>query len=72
MVRVAILDRHEQPVSGFAAEECVAITTDSTRAPIRWRNKVDLSTLHGKTIRLRFYIINASLYSFTIENNTAS
>jgi hypothetical protein len=63
-IRVEVLDEAGQPVAGFRKEDNVAIERDAIRAPARWRSAADLSSLRGRTVRLKFYIRQASLYSF--------
>jgi hypothetical protein len=55
----------DQP--GFAHAECVGVTSDSSRAPVRWKSRADLSSLAGKPVRLRFHLRDARLYSFWIS-----
>jgi hypothetical protein len=59
-VRVEVLDEAGAPISGF--ERSSPLTKDA----IRWR-AADLSKLRGRTIRLKFYLRNASLYSFGFD-----
>jgi hypothetical protein len=66
-VAVEMLDRHYQPVEGFGREDCLPATQDAMSARISWKNHADLSALKNKTIRLKFYITNAGLYSFAIK-----
>ncbi len=66
-VAVEVLDRNYQPVEGFGREDCIPATQDAVSARIRWKNHEDLSALKNKTIRLKFYITNAGLYSFAIK-----
>ena len=52
------------PIAGFTRDDCVPIKTDSIRHIVKWKNGCDLSSLKGKTIKLKFYMKNAKLYSF--------
>jgi hypothetical protein len=63
---VAILDEHGEPIPGFTAQDAVATNADSLRLASQWRNNKDLSLLEGRTIRLKFYLRDAKLYSFQI------
>ncbi|QGQ94329.1 hypothetical protein EHS13_05115 [Paenibacillus psychroresistens] len=67
---VEILDRHHNPIEGYGPEDCIPITEDSIAAPVRWKNHQDLSALEGETIRLKFHITNAGLYSFAIKGGS--
>jgi hypothetical protein len=69
-VRVEILSRYSKPISGFGSSDCIPIASDSTNALVRWQDHADLSVLQGQTIRLKFHITNAGLYSFAIGSRT--
>ena len=67
-IYVEILDAESsRPIPGFwvPAEKPPPFTGDSTRAKIAWKHPHDL--VFEKPVRLRFYIHNASLFSFWIE-----
>ena len=66
-IRVEVTDRHQQPVPGFGLEDAAPITADAVAEKVKWRNHGDLSALDGRTIRLRFHLRDASLYSFAIR-----
>ncbi|QGQ94337.1 hypothetical protein EHS13_05155 [Paenibacillus psychroresistens] len=65
-IAVEILDRHYNPIEGYGLEDCIPVTEDAVASPVRWKNHGDLSALEGTTIRLKFYITHAGLYSFAI------
>jgi hypothetical protein len=63
-VRAEILDAEGKRVlSGFSRGECVPFTGDSLNAELKWK-KTLVSSLAGKTVRLRFLLQNSSLYAF--------
>jgi hypothetical protein len=66
-VAVEVLDRCYNPIPGFNVGDCVPATKDSVAANVCWKDHADLSALRGKTIRLKFHITNAGLYSFSIK-----
>lgn len=66
-VRVEVLDEDGRPVTGYTKNDAVALERDGTRARARWRSAADLSALRGRTIRLKFYLRRASLYSFVFD-----
>ena len=66
-IQVEVLDRHLKPVEGFGLADSVPVTSDSTSAAVRWRKYDDLSALQGRTIRLKFHLTDAGLYSFWIS-----
>lgn len=71
-VRVEVLtgdtDDKLDPIPGFTAKECVAVSGDGIELAVRWQNHQDLGALAGKRIRLKFYLEGfAGLYSFKIR-----
>ena len=67
-VRAAMVneDTAEELVD-FTVEDSVAVTGDSTRAPVRWREHESLGQFKSHYVRLAFHIKSAKLYSFWIE-----
>ena len=63
-VAVEILDQAVKPLSGFCKEKCDVFRGDAIRHTVTWRGGSDLSELAGKTVRLRFHLRGAKLYSF--------
>jgi hypothetical protein len=67
-VRAQILDAEgKQVLSGFSQRECIPVEGDSLNAELKWK-KAAVSSLVGKTVRLRFILRNASLYAFWAGN----
>ena len=62
-VRIEIQDAEGNPIEGFALEDCPEIFGDSLVYLVLWKNSTDVSKLAGKTIRLRFVMKDADLYS---------
>ena len=56
-----------EELGGFTEEDSVAVTGDSTRAPVRWREHESLGQFKSHYVRLAFHIESAKLYSFWIE-----
>jgi len=69
MVGVAVLDESGIQYQGYSRQECALFDGDSVDHSVTWREKLSLEELKGNTIRLKFYLQNASLYSFTVGNN---
>ena len=65
MVGVAVLDEHATQHDGFSRADCALFDGDSVRHNVTWREKGSLDELRGRNIRLKFYLRNAHLYSFT-------
>jgi hypothetical protein len=67
LVRVEIQDADGKPLPGFALDDCDRIhTTNTTDAVVNWRRgKSSISSLAGKSVRLRFELMyGAKLYAF--------
>lgn len=66
-VTVEVLDERGHPVPGYAREDCLLESFDSTRHEVRWREESNVSALRGQPVRLRFYVQKADLYGFQIR-----
>ncbi len=64
-IEVEATDAHEHVLTGYSRAECDTFSGDSTRAIITWKGKATIS--HNGYLRLRFFMRNASLYSFTLD-----
>lgn len=64
---VEILDENNKPADGYNKDDCIGFTGNSTRQPISWKNKKNLSDLEGKVIKIKFYLTDGHLYSFWIS-----
>jgi len=63
---VEVLDEQGQPVPGFGKDDCIPLIDDQVRHIVRWRDKSHLGELSERPIRLRFHLINARLFSYTV------
>jgi hypothetical protein len=63
-VRVEIQDTDGKPVNGFSIADCPQVFGDSIARGVKWNSDADLSSLAGKSVRLRFELKDADLYSF--------
>jgi hypothetical protein len=64
-----ILDADGKPIPGFTVNEArIFGGVDQLRLEPWWKEQKDLSSLKGKTIRLKFYLYNAKLYEFQIKS----
>jgi hypothetical protein len=64
---VEVLNAEGKPIPGFSVKQAkVFKSVDQLRLQPRWKNNNDLSSLKGKTIRLKFYLENAKLFTFQI------
>lgn len=67
-LRVEVLDQNGRVINGYAAADCVPIRGNSTRHAVAWKTRPTLSGLDRETIRLRFVVSQAHLYSFWIAD----
>ena len=67
LVKVEIADVMGAAIPGFGAQEAVEIRKDGFRLPVQWQHKSSVQALRGKTVRLRFYMLNTRLYSFCLS-----
>jgi hypothetical protein len=61
-VRVEVQNADGRPVSGFALEDCTEIYGDEIERTVSWKGG-SLAHLAGETVRLRFVLKDADLYS---------
>jgi len=66
-VRVEVQDSVGVPISGFLLDDCPAIIGDEIEGRVAWKQKQDLGSLNGRSVRLRFVMIECDLYSFVFR-----
>ncbi len=66
-VRVELLDEGGQPLAGFSAAECDELIGDQLERTVTWKHSPDLARLAGQSVRLRFVMRDADLYSFQFK-----
>src|SRR5688500_14095410 len=70
-LRAEVLTHDGQPIPGFSASDCRAVTADSTAAPLRCERgalgAARTAAGQSRPLRLRFHLTAADLYSFWIE-----
>jgi len=59
-------------IPGYSLADSVALQADSVRAKLQWQGGSDLSALAGKSVKIRFSVQNADLYSFWFEEPIAT
>jgi hypothetical protein len=62
-LQLEIQDLHGQPVPGFTLSDCPRISGDEIERAVQWSGNVNVESLSGRPIRLRFVMNNADLYS---------
>ena len=66
-IRVDIVnERGREVLAGWEPEKCVPIRGDHLRTEVQWQGR-ELRSLAGKTVRFRFHLRDAHLYSFWLE-----
>jgi hypothetical protein len=63
-VQVELQDLAGKPFSGYSLEACNEIIGDRVDHIVRWKSDADVSSLAGQTVRIRFRLADADLYSF--------
>ena len=63
-LRVEMQDATGQPVPGFALADCPPIFGDTIERVVTWINGRDVGAVAGRTVRLRFVLKDADLFSF--------
>ncbi len=65
-IKVEVQDAEGRPFPGFIAGLTNRINGDSVRQEVSWRGKHELASLKGRTVKLRFQLHYARLYSFEV------
>jgi len=65
-IRVEVQDVAGAPVPGFSLEECPEIIGDEIERTVVWKHGSGLAALAGRTVRLRFVLHDADLFSFRL------
>ena len=63
-IRVEIQDVEGRPQPGFSLEEYAAMYGDEIEGIAEWEGGTDIGSLAGKTVGLRFALMDADLYAF--------
>jgi hypothetical protein len=64
-LRAEILDADSlEPLPGMAAADCVPVTGDGLRMPVRWAGDRSAGCAADRVVRIRFRLRNAGLYAF--------
>lgn len=66
-ITVEVLDVAGRPLAGFSQEESIALTDNSVRQRIVWRERSRMPDPANGAIRLRINLTNAQLYSYWFE-----
>ena len=63
-VQIEMQDAAGTPIEGFSLADCPPIRGDTIERIVSWKGGSDVSPLSGTTVRLRFVMRDADLYSF--------
>ncbi len=66
-VRVGLESTDGKPIAGHESKDCPPLSGDSIRQNVAWEDGADLSSLKGKTVRLRFQLKKADVYSIQFQ-----
>ena len=67
-LRVELRDAQDQPLPGYTLEDCDEMFGDTINRGVTWKAIADLSSLVGKTVRVRFVLRDADLFSFQFRD----
>ncbi len=66
-LRAEVLDEQGRVMEPFTQSRCEPVVEDSTLVQVKWRGVTSLAGLAGKSVRFRFLLRGASLYSFWVS-----
>ena len=67
-LRVAVTDESGLEYPGFGLRDCDPISMDATEYEVSWQDPDDLSSLAGKSVRLRFEMQDTKLFAFEFRD----
>ena len=67
-VRVELQDAEGTPIPGYNLNDCEELFGDTLERPVAWKQSTDLSALVGQTVRLRFELRDADVYSYQFHD----
>ncbi len=62
-LQLEIQDINGLPIPGFTLPDCSPISGDEIEHTVQWSGNANVESLSGRTVRLRFVMTNADLYS---------
>lgn len=73
-MRVEVQDVEGNPIAPYTAENCRAVSVDSTKTRVVWNGAADLAPLAGRPVRFRFAVESAKydrgdLYAFWVSKS---
>jgi hypothetical protein len=61
---VEILDEQGHPLPGYSLGNCDEVSGNHLEKTVSWEGKTDLSSLHGRAVRLRFAMRSCKMFAF--------
>ncbi len=68
-LQVSVLHSNGKPVEGLTANDCASLILDSTCVEVKWTSGVDLASVAGQPLRLRFHLKSGKLFSFWVTDD---
>jgi len=68
-IQAEIVGRTGKVIAPFKRSDSIAVKTGGTRQALRWKHKRNLSDVAGKDVAIRFFVTNASIYSFWVSSH---
>ena len=66
---VEVCGKDGKALAGFAKQDCLPVTADSTKQLVKWKGGDSLEAFIGKPVRFKFYLTNAKMYAFWVSKN---
>ena len=66
-VKAEFLDETGKAIEGFSKADCDVIIGDKTDYVVRWKGNANVKRLMGASVRLKFYLKDADLYSLQFK-----
>ena len=63
-IRVELQDEAGLPIPGYAAADCNELIGDEIERVVAWQGRSAVGSLAGDTVRLRYVLKDADVYSF--------
>lgn len=67
-VQVELQDEHGKPLPGYSLKDCDELFGDTLDRRVTWATKPDLAAVNGQTVRVRFVLRDADLYSYQFRD----
>ena len=67
-IRVEIQDNQGKPIPGYTLSDCDDTFGDDLGRTVVWKGGSDVSRLTGQSVRLRFVLKDADLFSLRFTN----